>query len=66
MLASSSLSDPPTRQNLAIGQHDRIHLDSPLRHLGPCFQTGVAAPRSMISVVVMAGLPPPMMITRGS
>ena len=33
---------------------------------GPCFHDGVAAPISIISVVLMAGLPPPMMITRGS
>jgi len=32
---------------------------------GPAFQVGVAADRSMISVLDVAGLPPPKFITRG-
>ena len=66
MLASSSLTEPPTASTLPSGSITAfISMRSCDIMLGPDCHAGVVAPRSMISVVALriAGFPPPMIIT---
>jgi len=65
VVASSSCVEPPRASTLPFG---RIVAFISIRGCdigGPYCHWGVAADRSMISVVAVAGSPPPKIITRG-
>ena len=53
-------------QNFAVGRITAFISMRAWLMLGPYCHVGVAAPISMISVVLVAGFPPPIMITLGS
>ena len=66
VVLSSSYKDPPSANTFPLG---KITASISIRGwliVGPYCHAGVAAPRSMISVVAVAGFPPPLMITLGS
>ena len=63
--ASSSFNDPPVATTFPLGRIVAFIWMRGWDIGGPVVQAGVAAERSMISVVAVAGLPPPKIITRG-
>ena len=66
VVVSSSFTEPPTAKTLPSGKITAFISIRALLMLGPDCHAGVGAPKSMISLVLVAGLWPPMMITFGS
>src|SRR5215471_6892940 len=68
LLAGAGLSlftEPPSASTLPLGRMMAFISTRPVDILGPGVQLGEAAERSMISVVLVAGLPPPKFMTFG-
>ena len=63
--ASSSFNDPPTASTRPFGRMVAFISIRAWDIGGPNCHCGVAAARSMISVVFVAGLLPPKVMTRG-
>jgi hypothetical protein len=63
--ASSLFVDPPTASTFPFGRIVALIWIRGWDIDGPYCHAGVGADRSMISVVAVAGLPPPRIITRG-
>src|SRR5512133_809205 len=61
----SLFNEPPSASTLPLGSMTAFIWIRPVDILGPGVQLGEAAERSMISVVAVAGLPPPKFITFG-
>ena len=62
---SSLLTDPPVASTLPFGRMVALIWMRARDIAGPLCHTGVGADKLMISVVAVAGLAPPMLITRG-
>jgi len=58
-------NEPPSASTFPFGKITAFIWIRPVDIDGAAFQLGVAAERSMISVVAVAGLPPPKFITLG-
>ena len=65
MLVSSSFSEPPTVRTLPLGSIVAFISMRGCAIFGPVTHAGEDADRSIISVVLVAGLPPPKMMTLG-
>ena len=61
----SLFTEPPSASTLPLGRMTAFIWMRPVDMLGPAVQLGEAAERSMISVVAVAGLPPPKFMTCG-
>src|SRR5260370_1216330 len=61
----SLFTEPPSASTLPLGRMIAFIWIRPVDILGPGFQLGETAERSMISVVGVAGLPPPKFMTFG-
>ena len=66
MLVSSSFSEPPTVRTWPLGKIVAFISMRGADIAGPLVQAGVGTERSMISVVAVAGLPPPKIMTFGA
>ena len=64
--ASSSFFDPPTARIFPFGRIVAFISIRGCDIAGPYCHCGAGADRSMISVVAVAGSPPPKIITRGA
>ena len=65
VLGLSLFTEPPSASTLPLGRMTEFIWMRPVDMLGPGVQLGVPADRSIISVELVAGLPPPKFITRG-
>src|SRR5216683_2744509 len=64
-LGLSLFTDPPSASTLPLGRMTAFIWIRPVDMLGPGVQVGLAVDRSITSVELVAGLPPPKFITRG-
>ncbi len=66
MSGLSLFTEPPDARTFPLGRMIAFIWIRRVDMLGPGVQVGVAEERSMISVLLLAGLPPPKFITRGT
>ena len=64
-LGLSLFTEPPSASTVPLGRMTAFIWMRPVDILGPGVQLGETAERSMISVVSVAGLPPPKFMTFG-